>query len=264
MLIGIIFMSIACIAIITMWFNTGLFEFPKLVFRRHGKGLALQQGKSTFNLPVIEFEEYEDKYGDELKAEIDEAYKLWYYGKEKYTRIVNVTKLKIALENRSCVYWDTKDSYNMIGFNDISEYRILRMVDAYLAGEKFNMYDAAIHDAIYECEKIINHIDNITKREHEIKEEEKHKRTVVVMGNRYTYDVRYETSEQAVRRITKTIELNEEQEFKRKQTVIEDIKKNGLISKNSNSITPLFDPFKKHVYDNYLYNPFSHRNNNYY
>ena len=32
------------------------------VFRRHGKGLALQQGKSAFNLPVIEFDEYEDKF----------------------------------------------------------------------------------------------------------------------------------------------------------------------------------------------------------
>ena len=230
---------------------------------RYGMGLALQQGKSTFNLPVIEFEEYEDKYGDELKAEIDEAYKLWYYGKEKYTRIVNVTKLKIALENRSCVYWDTKDSYNIIGFNDISEYRILRMVDAYLAGEKFNMYDAAIHDAIYECEKIINHIDNITKREHEIKEEEKHKRTVVVMGNRYTYDVRYETSEQAVARITKHIELSEEQEIKRKQQTIEFIKKNGLTSSENKPIPPLYNPFRKHMTDNHLYNPFNRGMSNY-
>ena len=32
------------------------------VFRRHGKGLGLQQGKSAFNLPVIEFDEYEDKF----------------------------------------------------------------------------------------------------------------------------------------------------------------------------------------------------------
>ena len=31
-------------------------------FRRQGKGLALQQGKSAFNLPVIEFDEYEDKF----------------------------------------------------------------------------------------------------------------------------------------------------------------------------------------------------------
>lgn len=37
-------------------------------FRRHGNSLGLQQGKSTLNLPVIEFDEYEDKYGDELKA----------------------------------------------------------------------------------------------------------------------------------------------------------------------------------------------------
>ena len=32
------------------------------VFRRHSKGLALQQGKSAFNLPVVEFYEYENKF----------------------------------------------------------------------------------------------------------------------------------------------------------------------------------------------------------
>ena len=44
------------------------------VFRRHGNSLGLQQGKDTLNLPVIEFEEYEDEYGDWLRTEIDKAY----------------------------------------------------------------------------------------------------------------------------------------------------------------------------------------------
>ena len=232
-------------------------------FRRQGNSLDLQQGEPTLNLPVIEFDEYEDKYGDELKAEIDDVYNLWYYGKERYTEIMNVTKLKIALENRSCVYLDTDNTDDIIGLNDISEYKILKMVDVYVAGKKFNMYDIAVHDAIYECEQIINQMANDAKREHEAREEQKHRSTVIVDGMKYSYDKRYETSEQAVTRITKHIELSEEQEIKRKQQVIEFIKKNGFTSSENKPIPPLYNPFRKYMTDNHLYNPFNRGMSNY-
>ena len=248
--------------LITIFILIGVITLVYVV-RRQGNSLDLQQGEPTLNLPVIEFDEYEDKYGDELKAEIDDVYNLWYYGKERYTKIMNVTKLKIALENRSCVYWDTDNTDDIIGFNDISEYRILKMVDVYLAGKKFNMYDIAVHDAIYECEQIINRMANDAKREHEAREEQKHRSTVIVYGMKYSYDKRYETSEQAVTRITKHIELSEEQEIKRKQQVIEFIKKNGLTSSENKPIPPLYNPFRKHMTDNHIYNPFNRGMSNY-
>ena len=208
------------------------------VFRRHGNSLGLQQGKDTFSLPVIKFDEYEDKYGDELKAEIDEAYNIWYYGEDEYKKMMNVTKFRLALEKRSCIYTDLHDRDTLISFTDISEYSVLKMVDDYITGRKFNMYDVAIHDTISVCNRIVEGIKREAKRTHEIKEEQKYISRVTVHGNKYTYDKRYETSEQAVRRITKTIELSEEQEIKRKQKVLDDIKEHGIVSKDNNPVPP--------------------------
>ena len=133
------------------------------VFRRHGNSLGLQQGKDTLSLPVIEFDEYEDKYGDELKAQIDEAYKLWYYGEDDYNIYQKVSDYRTALRRFKAHSGNYMIDIAATGFN-----RTFDRAIKYEWGKPIYIEMSAIHYEEVRCDEILDSIERKAKHRHGI------------------------------------------------------------------------------------------------
>ena len=120
---------------------------------------------SLENLPIIEFDD-KDEWGDELKKEIDEAYKLWYYGKEQYEIFKKVVTYKEALQRFVKYEHDRK---NYIAATDTSFNSTLNRAIDYVWGNPINMFSDTVGWELGYCNNILDDIKRKAESIHRIK-----------------------------------------------------------------------------------------------
>ena len=120
---------------------------------------------SLGNLPIIKFDD-KDEWGDELKKEIEAAYKLWYYGKEQYEIYKKVLTYKDALNKFVEHNYNGK---NYIPATDTSYSRTLNRAIDYTWKTPINMYGETVKWELGYCNDILRDIERKAESIHRIK-----------------------------------------------------------------------------------------------